>query len=229
MAVDLNADALDELGASAEGRLATLRADVAESAAWDLIRERVVAEFGRLDCLHNNAGISGPIALVEQVSDEDWDRTVAINLRSVFLGIRTAFAQFAAQESGGSIVNQSSIGGIEGTAALAPYVATKHAVGGLTKTAALEGAPRGIRVNAVAPGQILTPMFDRFAAFVNPDDPAEGLRECASGVPVQRLGDPAEVADLVAWLFSEESAYVTGDVISIDGGLAAGNVYTEES
>lgn len=229
VAVDRNEEALGAAVEGIVGAVTPVTADVSEPASWDRIRELSLAAYGRLDCLHNNAGISGPIALLEEVSDAAWEETVAVNLRSVFLGTRMAFAQFRDQEGGGSIVNQTSIGGIEGSAALVPYVATKHGVVGITRTAALEGAPRGIRVNAIAPGQIMTPMFDKFAAFVNPADPAQGLQECAAGVPVQRLGEPGEVADLVAWLFSDESSYVTGDVISIDGGLAAGAIYREEA
>jgi NAD(P)-dependent dehydrogenase (short-subunit alcohol dehydrogenase family) len=229
VAVDRNQEALASLVEEVPGTVSAVVADVADAASWERIREEALAAYGQLDCLHNNAGISGPIALLEQVSDQDWEETMAINLRSVFLGTRMAFTQFREQDSGGSIVNQTSIGGIEGSAALIPYVATKHGVIGITRTGALEGAPRGIRVNAIAPGQIMTPMFDSFAAFVNPADPAQGLRECAEGVPFGRLGEPREVADLVAWLFSDESAYVTGDVISIDGGLAAGAIYREEA
>jgi NAD(P)-dependent dehydrogenase (short-subunit alcohol dehydrogenase family) len=229
LAVDRNQDGLDELKDKTSTAVTSVVADVSAASSWEEILAVTLDRHGRLDCLHNNAGISGPIALIEDVSDQEWEEAMAVNLRSVFLGTRTAFTQFRAQESGGSIVNQTSIGGIQGTAALIPYVATKHAVVGITKTAALEGAPRGIRVNAIAPGQITTPMFDKFAAFVNPTDPEQGLRECAEGVPVQRLGEPDEVADLVAWLFSDESVYVTGDVISIDGGLAAGAIYRAEN
>jgi NAD(P)-dependent dehydrogenase (short-subunit alcohol dehydrogenase family) len=190
--------------------------DVSDEAAVQRLVEQTLTRFGRLDGAVNNAAGSGrlvaPIILAD-VSADDFDRTIAVNLRGVFLGMKYQIPAMLAS-GGGAIVNISSTAGVRGARGLASYVASKHGVGGLTKTAALDYAAQGIRVNAIAPGPILN---DRIAAL-----PEAVQRQIADAVPMKRIGRPEEVANLAAWLCSDLASYVTGASIAIDGGQLAG-------
>lgn len=198
-------------GASAEAFVV----DVAVEAQVEELVADVVARFGRLDAACNNAGMPGTFAPLERQSLDDWDRTVAVNLTGVFLCLRAEVPHMVAA-GGGAVVNVASAAGLMGFANLPAYVASKHGVVGLTKSVALEVAAQGVRVNAVCPGSIRTPML---AGFVDGDEQAlEGMGRMA---PMRRLGTPEEVAEAVVWLCSPASSFVTGQALGVDGGVLA--------
>jgi NAD(P)-dependent dehydrogenase (short-subunit alcohol dehydrogenase family) len=218
--VDRDADALN---AAAEklGGLAVV-ADVSQEDAVDGYVTAAVDAHGRIDLFFNNAGIEGRMAPMTELSVADFDRVWAVNARGVFMGLRAVLKVMKPQRSG-VIVNTASMAAIKGAAAFSPYIAAKHAVLGLTKSAALEGAPYGIRVNCVAPGHIDTRMARDLTAQINPDDPEGTFRAVSESVPLyKRYGTAAEVANLVMWLLSDQSEYVSGSLHLIDGALNAG-------
>ena len=191
-------------------------ADVAEEGAVAGLVDETVRAFGRLDLAANCAGVGGGHANTHEYPVEDWDRIVGVNLRGTWLAMRAELAALVAQGDGGAIVNVSSTLGLRGSPFGSPYSASKHGVLGLTRTAAIEYAPYGVRVNAVCPGAIDTPMmdetFDRFPGF----------REALTGfVPMGRMGGPGEVAAAIAWLASDAASFVTGEALSVEGGLLA--------
>lgn len=187
--------------------------DVSDEAQEAAMVERTVATFGRLDAAFNNAGIQVPASEIADQSVQDYDRISAINQRGVWACMKHEIAQMRKQGSG-AIVNCSSIGGLTGRALLAAYHGTKHGVIGLTRSVALEYADRGIRVNAVCPGPINTPMVSSMLErnMLSMDDL---LRD----VPMKRLGRGEEIADAVLWLCSSGSTYVTGQALAVDGGF----------
>lgn len=203
--------AADEL-IKAGCKAAAMRCDVADEAQVKAVAEKTVALFGGLDAAYNNAGIQSLITDTADLTAEEWDRVFSVNLRGVFLCMKYELLQMRAQGSG-AIVNCSSIGGLIGLPGRAAYHAAKHGVLGLTKSAALEYAPKGIRINAICPGTIRTPMVeDMFAAG---DLSEEDVVKLA---PINRLGEASEIADAVLWLCSPMSAYVIGQSIAVDGG-----------
>lgn len=199
----------------AGGEATFIAADVAQTADVEGLIQHTVATYGRLDCAHNNAGIEGQAARVGDDSDENWDRVIAINLTGVRLCMKYEIRQMLAQGSG-AIVNTSSGAGLVGIRGSSAYVASKHGVIGLTKTAALEYAKSGIRVNAVCPGVIQTPMVERLT--LGHPRAAQAL-EVAH--PIGRSGKPEEIAEAVVWLCSESASFVTGHALSVDGGYVA--------
>jgi NAD(P)-dependent dehydrogenase (short-subunit alcohol dehydrogenase family) len=218
--VDRDADALN---AAAEklGGLAVV-ADVSQESEVDEYVAAAVDAFGRIDLFFNNAGIEGRMAPMTELSVADFDRVWAVNARGVFMGLRAVLKVMKPQGSG-VIVNTASMAAIKGAATFSPYIASKHAVLGLTKSAGLEGAPYGIRVNCVAPGHIDTRMARDLTAQINPDDPEGVFANVSAGVPYgKRYGTAGEVANLVMWLLSDESEYVSGALHLIDGALNAG-------
>lgn len=195
-------------------------ADVADAGAAEASVRAAVERFGRVDLHHLNAGIPGSPAPFEELTLEDFDRVLDVNLRGVFLGLRAAFRQYARQGSGGAIVTTASIGSLRGSSDLIPYHTSKHGVLGLMRCAAVHGATRGVRVNAIAPGIVLTGLFDRSGA--GPGG-ATDWEKRARIAPVRRPGTAEEVADLVHFLLSDQAGFLTGEVISIDGGATAMN------
>ena len=175
---------------------------------------------GKVDALFNNAGIEGPVAPLVDYPTDDFDRVMAVNVRGVWLGLKHAGPAIAASGRG-AIVNTASLAGMTGTARLCAYGASKHAVIGLTKTAALEFAPLGVRVNAVAPAPIDTRMLHAIAAGMNPDDPSVATARMAARVPLARYGTPDEVAAVAAFLCSDDATYMTGAMVPVDGGWRA--------
>lgn len=218
--VDRAADALHE-AASKLDALAVV-ADVSEEPEVDKYVAAAVEAHGRIDLFFNNAGIEGRMAPMTELSVADFDRVWAVNARGVFMGLRAVLKVMKPQGSG-AIVNTASMAAIKGAATFSPYIASKHAVLGLTKSAALEGAPYGIRVNCVAPGHIDTRMARDLTAQINPSDPDGVFRAVSESVPLyKRYGTATEVANLVVWLLSSESEYVSGSLHLIDGALNAG-------
>src|SRR5438128_3045710 len=205
--------AAEELAAKGHKTLA-IHCDVADDAQVKNMVEQTVATFGQLDAAYNNAGIQNVLAETADSPRDDYDRVMAINLRGVWSCMKFELQQMRKQGSG-AIVNCSSLGGLIGGARRGTYHAAKHGVIGFTKSAALEYATRGIRVNAVCPGMIQTPMSDKMIA----EGQGEELNAMLKAyVPMGRMGQPEELADAVLWLSSSAASYVTGQSISIDGG-----------
>ena len=207
-------DAARELAAQGHKTLA-VRCDVSDDAQVEAMVSQTVATFGRLDAAYNNAGVQGVLAETADSPRDDYDRVMAINLRGVWSCMKFELQQMRKQGSG-VIVNCSSLGGLVGGAERGTYHAAKHGVLGFTKSAALEYAARGIRVNAIYPGMIQTPMSDQMIAAGQGEALATMLK---NNVTMGRFGRPEEIADAVLWLCSSASSYVTGQSISVDGGF----------
>ncbi len=220
--VDYNANGLEsaraELEREAPGvRMITLVVDVANESAVKHYVEETVRVFGRIDGLYNNAGIEGRQTPLTEYDVGIFKKVIDINLMGVYYGLRHVLPVMRDQGYG-RVVNVASVGGIRGVLNQMPYVASKHAVAGMTKNAALEFGRYGILTNAIAPGAILTPMVAEAFKQVNPQDPKAAEEEYAQRNPTRRLGLPAEVAKVVAFLLSRENGYVSGQIIAIDGG-----------
>jgi meso-butanediol dehydrogenase/(S,S)-butanediol dehydrogenase/diacetyl reductase len=215
---DIRADAADEVVAeigAAGGRASTFVADVGQSERVQAMITETAARYGRLDVLVNNAA-SPAFGRVEDMSDELWRAVFAVTLDATFYGLRAAIPVMAAG-GGGSIINTASAAGIGGAAGLAAYGSAKAAVLNLTRTAAIEAAARGVRVNAVCPGSIDTPPLRMFV-----DALPGGRAAFERQIPVKRIGTPEEIANVVLFLASDEASYVTGAMLVADGGVLAG-------
>lgn len=197
-------------------------ADVSNEEAVKNYVSETVKTFGRIDGLYNNAGIEGKQASMTEYDVNIFKKVVDINLMGVYYAMRYVIPVMQKQRYG-RIVNVASVGGLRGVLNQTPYVATKHAVSGMTKNAALEYGRDGIITNAIAPGAILTPMVAEAFKQVNPADPKKAEAEYAQANPTKRLGLPEEVAKVVAFLLSEDSSYLSGQTIAIDGGQS--NIY----
>ncbi len=196
-------------------------ADVGSEEATDSYFAAALERFGRVDGLHANAGIAEPGRPIAESSPADFDRMIRINLRGVYLAVRRMLQTLAEQGTPGSIVTTSSVVGTKGLAGSAAYCASKAAVIALTQTAAIEAGPSGTRVNTILPGPTATPWAEGVAAALPPDARDEFWRFLVSLTTVGRLGEPAEIAALVAWLLSDESSFANGGIYPIDGGQAA--------
>ena len=192
-----------------------IKADVAQSREVKNLIGSVVDQFGRLDCAHNNAGVEGTMAPTADCTEDNWDKVIGVNLKGVWLCMKYEIPQMLKQGNG-AIVNTSSIAGLVGFRGLPAYAASKHGIVGLTKTAALEYAKKGIRINAVCPGLIQTPMMERQTG----GDPQVTTRVVALE-PVGRMGTPEEVAQTVIWLCSDAASFITGHTMTVDGGWTA--------
>jgi NAD(P)-dependent dehydrogenase (short-subunit alcohol dehydrogenase family) len=196
------------------GEAIFVKTDVSKAVEVQALVSQAVATYGRLDCAHNNAGISGGLrARTADYPEERWHQVIAVNLTGVWLCMKYELAQMLHQ-GGGAIVNTASGAGLVGSRGMSAYVASKHGVVGLTKTAALEYAQQGIRVNCVCPGMIQTPMTESALR-----DPA--LQAQIRARPMGRVGTPEEIAEAVVWLCSDAASFVTGHAMSVDGGLVA--------
>lgn len=214
--VDVDGDLAQEVAASLPDAIG-IRADVADEAATAAYFAQTLAHFGRIDGAHLNAGVGGVWgASLMDTEMEDFDRVVAINLRGVYLGLRAALRHFRQAGHGGAIVTTSSTGGLVGGEWVSPYVGAKHGIVGLTKTGAVNGGPLGVRVNCVAPGLIVTRLTAVNESVV--DDAAEARQRQIDTVPLGRSGTVEEVASVVAFLLSDDSAYVSGVTIPVEGG-----------
>jgi NAD(P)-dependent dehydrogenase (short-subunit alcohol dehydrogenase family) len=202
---------LRALGAEAE----FLRADVRFEAEVRSVVEQTVERFGRIDVAVNNAGTEGQLAPIVEQSAANYEDTFAVNVLGTLLSVKHEMRAMLAQGSG-SIINLSSVAGQVGIAGASIYVASKHAVEGLTKSAALEGAAAGVRVNAVAPGPVATEMLDRFVGGSE-----EGKAGFISTIPARRAATPEEIAQTIVFLASDKARYLTGQSIAVDGGYTA--------
>lgn len=192
-----------------------VQCDVSNGKDVKALIEKTIATFGRLDFAFNNAGIEGSLAPTHECTEENWDKTTGINLKGIWLCMHHEIQQMRKQGKG-VIVNCASVAGLAGFPGLPAYVASKHGVVGLTKTAALENASAGIRVNAVCPGVIHTAMIDRVTG-----QSKEVEKQYTAMEPIGRMGKPEEVAEAVVWLCSDAASFVTGDAMTVDGGFSA--------
>ena len=199
--------------AGAEGIF--VKCDVSKSADVQLLLEKCISTYGRLDYAFNNAGIEGVQGITHECTEENWDKTINVNLKGIWLCMKFEITQML-KNGGGVIVNCASVAGLNGFAGLPAYVSTKHGVVGLTKTAALEYAQKGIRVNDVCPGVIHTAMIDRLTGMEK-----EVEKQFVGLEPLGRMGSPEEVAEAVVWLCSDASSFVTGISLPVDGGFIA--------
>ncbi|MDZ4844560.1 MAG: SDR family oxidoreductase [Chitinophagales bacterium] len=200
---------------AAGGEAIFIKCDVSKSADVQAMVEKTVKTYGRLDFAFNNAGIEGAPAPTHECTEENWDKTIGINLKGIWLCMKYEIPHMLKQGKG-AIVNCASIAGIVGFQGLTAYVATKHGVVGITKTAALEYAKAGVRVNAVCPGVIKTPMIDRFTGKKK-----EAEQQFINMEPIGRMGEPEEVANAVLFLCSDAASFVTGNAMAVDGGWIA--------
>ena len=218
--VDRDEESAHEVAGGLATRSIAVRADVAVEAEVQHYLHAAIETFGRVDLHHLNAGIFGTFDALPDISVEDFDRVMRVNVMGQFLGIREAFRQFGRQESAGAIVVTASIAGLTGSADLLPYQTSKHALSGLIRGAAVYGGPLGIRVNGVAPGIVPTELFAGASAT---DGGGDDMVRRASTTPLRRAGTADEIADVAAFLLSDESTYVTGQLVSADGGATVVN------
>src|SRR5207249_380466 len=199
---------IEELG----GRALAVRCDVSRPEDVKAALDKPLEAFGRLDFAFNNAGVEQPITAAAEITEEEWNRIIRIDLRGVFLCMKYEIPLMLKQ-GGGAIVNTASGAGVKGFAGQGAYTAAKHGVVGLTKSAALDYAPQNIRVNAVCPGYIDTPMMGRFTGGT-----PEGRAKVISEEPIGRMGRPEEIANAVLWLCSDAASFVVGHALVVDGG-----------
>lgn len=217
-ATDLDGDGVRgvvEAIAAKGGTAHAVQQDVTNEAEWDALFTRIEAEHGRLDVIVNNAGIA-VLKMIGDLSTADWNKQLTVNLDSVFFGTQRAIKLMRKAGQGGSIVNLSSIGGLVGVPACTAYGAAKGGVRVFSKAVAMECAAEGIRCNSVHPGMIETAMQD----VARRDNP-EGFKELVATIPMKRLGDPIDIANMILFLASDEAGYITGGEFTVDGGVTA--------
>ena len=222
-AVDIDGDAAqstrDAIRAKG-GEAEAFCADVSETEQTQAYIQAVMRHFGRIDCFFNNAGIEGVVASTMEYPEDVFDRVMAINLKGVFLGMKHVLPHMVEQGSG-SVVNAASVGGVVGAPGLCAYSASKHAIIGLTRTAAAEVAQFGVRVNAICPSAIQSRMIDSLASMYEPDDPDSVRSQFVARNPTRRYGLPEEVAQVVLFLTSNAASFINGEALMIDGGRTA--------
>ncbi len=221
--VDRDASGLETTLAAvrkAGGDAITVTADVTQSAEVERYVRAAREAFGGIDRFFNNAGILGPVAPLVDYPEDMFDRVLAVNAKGVWLGLKHV-APAIAERGGGAIVNTASIAGLRGTAGLVAYTTSKHAVVGLTRTAAIELVRQNIRVNAICPAPIETPMVDEVERGFRPNDRAAFRARMSATIPMRRYGKPEEVAGLVTFLLSDDASYVNGGLYTVDGGSMA--------
>lgn len=221
-ALDLRAESAEETAAmvvAAGGRALALSANVAKAAEVQTAVDRAAAELGRLDVLYNNAGINSSGSVVDATED-DWDLCFDVNVKGTFLCSRAAVPHLE-RAGGGAIVNQGSVAGLVAIANFAAYCAAKGAVVSLTRSMAIDLAGRGIRVNAICPGTVFTPLMEPMLIARGDGDLQAGLAKTVVKYPIGRLGTPDEIARVALFLASEDASFVTGTIMTADGGMTA--------
>ncbi|MBB5712483.1 SDR family NAD(P)-dependent oxidoreductase [Sphingomonas xinjiangensis] len=206
----------NQLAASEGLRFSVSEVDVSLASDVERFTAHVLASAGRLDVAFNNAGITGSAHRIEDYPVDDFDRVLAVNLRSVFLGMKFQIPAMV-RSGGGAIVNTASVAALTGPGGMSAYAASKHGVHGLTRVAAMENAARGIRVNAIAPGWTETPMV-----AANSRQNPRFAELARTAIPVKRGADPKEIADAALWLASDAASYVVGQMLVVDGGMTIG-------
>ncbi len=223
MVVDIDATAGEKTAEAvnaAGGEAYFCQADVSQSSAVQAYVDYALKTYGRIDAFFNNAGIEGIVSPLAEYSEENWDRVMGVNLKGTFLGLRYVLPVMIEQKKG-AVVNTASVAGTVGAPGMAAYSASKHAIIGLTRTAAGELGKYGVRVNAICPGPINTRMMDSLQQMINPAEPSAVAKANMARNPMGRYGQPEEVARVVVFLASDESDYVNGAAWLIDGGRTA--------
>jgi NAD(P)-dependent dehydrogenase (short-subunit alcohol dehydrogenase family) len=205
------------------GQAVFAKTDVSQANEVEALINKIITIYGRLDYAFNNAGIEAEFVQLTECTEEDWDRVIDINLKGVWLCMKYEI-RYMVEHGGGSIVNTSSVCGQAGFDRMIPYSVSKHGIIGLTKCAALSYAGQGVRINAICPGSIRTPLLDR-TIDVNP---TQSEQDYTAAIPIGRLGTPADVAEAVVWLCSDAAAYITGQALSVDGGYLTGYYHMPE-
>ncbi|MDV2582431.1 SDR family NAD(P)-dependent oxidoreductase [Alkalibacillus haloalkaliphilus] len=220
--VDISSEALEKAKQllNNPSNVLTIQADVTEESDVKSYVEKTVETYGSIDVFLNNAAIAGPAIPIKDLEKKQFETIMDINVTGVFLGLKYVINQMEKQGYG-SIINTASNAAYIGSAGMAGYIASKHAVAGITKTAALEVADSGIRVNAVAPAAIDTQMLSGIQQNVSPDDPEGAGEAIKQGIPLGRFGTPKDVAEIVLFLASDRTSFVTGSLYNVDGGMQA--------
>lgn len=222
MLVDIDQASLDATRAALGGsdRIATMKADVSSEEDVKGYVKATLDRFGRIDVFFNNAGIEGKVAPLEKQDIAMFDKVIAINVRGTYLDLKHVLPHM--YDAGhGSVINCSSVAGLDGYAGVLPYVTSKHALTGMTKVAALEAAAHGVRVNSVHPSPVNTRMMRSLEAGFAPGDAEAAKAQLEKTIPLHRYGEPADIANLVLFLASDESSFITGAQYRIDGGMGA--------
>jgi len=220
--LDLNADAAKETAgqiSAAGGRGLAVAANVADRAQVDAAFGQILGEYGRVDVLYNNAGVNSSGSVLDATED-DWDRSFAVNAKGTFLCAQAAAPAMVAA-GGGSIINQGSVAALVGIANFASYCAAKGAVVALTRSMSVDLAPRGVRVNVICPGTVYTPLMEPMLTARGGGDMAAGLALTVAKYPIGRLGTPEEIAAVALFLASDDSSFLTGSVLTADGGMTS--------
>src|ERR1700677_2381055 len=220
--VDLVGEAAKEAArqiAEAGGSTPAGSADIADPVQVDAAFDQISSEFGRVDVLYNNAGVNSSVSVID-ATEEDWDRCFLVNAKGTFLCSRAA-ARLMVAAGAGSIINQGSVAALVGVANFASYCASKGAVVALTRSMSVDLAPRGVRVNAICPGTVYTPLMEPMLTARGGGDMAAGLALTVAKYPIGRLGTPEEIAAVALFLASDDSSFLTGSVITADGGMSS--------